>query len=74
MRGDRVFRDHSPQIRLGLLKNRTVFAVWLLILAGALTAAEPFMQFSRTTSERLAPGCTASSIIRRLSASLNLRR
>lgn len=38
----RELRNLSPQMRLAVFKNRMVGAVWLLILSGVLTMAEPF--------------------------------
>ncbi|MFB3819658.1 MAG: hypothetical protein ACE147_18535 [Candidatus Methylomirabilales bacterium] len=40
----RMLRSLSPQARLALYTNRIVRAVWTLILAGVVTALEPFTQ------------------------------
>mgnify|MGYP001601711096 CR=1 FL=1 len=47
MREGRMLRSLSPQLRLGVYKNRLVGAVWLLIMAGVVTSAEPFIQISK---------------------------
>jgi hypothetical protein len=64
MRGGRAFQSYTPQQMLTEYHNRIVVAVWLLILAGGLTIAEPFTLFYQRAGVSL--GLVAPSVVTRL--------
>jgi len=51
----------SPQGRLSVYHNRTVSALWLMVLIGVLTIAEPFILFG--TKVIFSPGLIAPEVI-----------